>query len=142
MQMVSVRRGHATWGSGLMVMAVWCRLRNRAALLGAALFLALPALPSLAQSVPVLGYVAAKNANSKRLEVFKQGLAELGYSEGKNVKIEYREAVLDGEYQVVMAELLASKANIILAANVAAAVPPSKTTPTPPNPIPPVPHPL
>src|SRR5258708_15586572 len=128
MQMVSVRRGHATWGSGLMVMAVWCRLGNRAALLGAALFLALPALPSLAQSVPVLGYVAAKNANSKRLGVFKQGLAELGYSEGKNVKIEYREAVLDGEYQVVMAELLGSKANIMLAANVAAAVTPASET--------------
>jgi putative ABC transport system substrate-binding protein len=111
-----------------MVTAVWCRLGNRAAVLGAALFLALPALPSLAQSVPVLGYVAAKNANSKRLEVFKQGLAELGYSEGKNVKIEYREAVLDGEYQVVMAELVASKANIILAANVAAAVAAAKAT--------------
>jgi ABC-type uncharacterized transport system substrate-binding protein len=111
-----------------MVMAVWCRLGIRAAVLGAALFLALPALPSLAQSVPVLGYVAAKNANSKRLEVFKQGLAELGYSEGKSVKIEYREAVLDGEYQVVMAELVASKANIILAANVAAAVAAAKAT--------------
>ena len=31
-----------------------------------------------AQTLPVMGYVAAKNGNPKRLEVFKQGLAELG----------------------------------------------------------------
>ena len=35
-----------------------------------------------AQPVPLLGYVAAKDANPKRLEVFRQGLAELGYVEG------------------------------------------------------------
>jgi putative ABC transport system substrate-binding protein len=46
-----------------------------------------PAPPSV-----VMGYVAAKNANPKRLEVFKKGLAELGYIEGKNIRIEYREA--------------------------------------------------
>jgi len=34
---------------------------------------------SLAQPSPVMGYVAAKNANPKRLEVLKNGLAELGY---------------------------------------------------------------
>ncbi len=42
-----------------------------------------------AQIVPVMGYVAAKNANPKRLEIFKQGLTELGYVEGKNIRIEY-----------------------------------------------------
>ncbi len=45
-------------------------------------------------TLPVLGYVAAKNANPKRLEVFKQGLVDLGYVEGRNIRIEYREAVL------------------------------------------------
>src|SRR5262245_52768154 len=40
----------------------------------------------------VMGYVAAKNANPKRLEVFKQGMTQLGYAEGKNIRIEYREA--------------------------------------------------
>jgi putative tryptophan/tyrosine transport system substrate-binding protein len=67
-----------------------------------------------------MGYVAAKNANPKRLEVFKQGLAELGYIEGKNIGIEYREAVLDAEYRGVMADLVDRKIDIILAANVAA----------------------
>jgi putative ABC transport system substrate-binding protein len=56
-----------------------------------------------------LGYVAAKNANPKRLEVFRQGLIELGYVEGKAIRIDYREAVLDGEYHSVMAELVGSK---------------------------------
>jgi putative ABC transport system substrate-binding protein len=75
---------------------------------------------TVAQTMPVLGYVAAKNANPKRLEVFKQGLAELGYIEGKNIRIEYREAVLDDEYHSVIAELVDRKIDLILAANVAA----------------------
>jgi putative ABC transport system substrate-binding protein len=75
---------------------------------------------AVAQTVPVLGYVAARNANPKRLEVFRQGLTELGYVEGKNIRIEYREAVLDADYRGVMAELVGRKVDIILAANVAA----------------------
>ncbi len=73
-----------------------------------------------AQTAPVMGYVAAKNANPKRLEFFKQGLAELGYVEGKNILIKYREAVLDAEYHDVMADLVDRKVDMILAANVAA----------------------
>ena len=46
---------------------------------------------------PVMGYVAAKNANPKHLEIFKKGLAGLGYVEGKNIRIEYRKAALDAE---------------------------------------------
>lgn len=69
---------------------------------------------------PTLAYVAAKNANPKRLDVFKKGLAELGYAEGRNIRIEYREAVLDAEYDGVVAELIERKVDIVLAANVAA----------------------
>jgi len=83
-----------------------------------------------AQTIPIMGYVAAKNANPKRLEVFKQGLTEFGYVEGKNIRIEYREAVLDGEYHAVMAELVNQKVDIILAANVAATVAAAKATNT------------
>jgi len=75
-----------------------------------------------------MGYVAAKNANPKRLEIFKQGLTELGYVEGKNIRIEYREAVLDGEYRGVMTELVNQKVDVILAANVAATVAAAKAT--------------
>jgi putative ABC transport system substrate-binding protein len=98
------------------------------------LALALLAIPygtdGAAQTIPVMGYVAAKDANPKRLDVFKQGLTELGYVEGKNIRIEYREAVLDAEYHAVMAELVNQKVDIILAANVAATVAAAKATNT------------
>lgn len=82
----------------------------------------------IAQTVPVMGYVAAKNANPKRLEVFKQGLTDSGYVDGKNIRIEFREAVLDAEYHEVMTELVNRKVDIILAANVAATVAAAKAT--------------
>jgi putative ABC transport system substrate-binding protein len=85
---------------------------------------------SPAQPSAVMGYVAAKNANPKRLEVFKKGLAELGYIEGKNIRIEYREAVLDAEYEGVMADLVDRKVDLILAANVAATRAAAKATKT------------
>lgn len=85
---------------------------------------------TVAQTLPFMGYVAAKNANPKRLEVLKQGLAELGYIEGKNIRIEYREAVLDAEYQGVMADLVDRKIDMILAANVAATRAAAKATTT------------
>ena len=83
---------------------------------------------SPAQPSPVVGYVTAKNTNPKRLEVFKKGLAELGYIEGKNIWIEYREAVLDAEYSGVMADLVDRKVDLILAANVAATRAAAKAT--------------
>jgi putative tryptophan/tyrosine transport system substrate-binding protein len=94
----------------------------RIAMLWPALLLAIQITDAAAQTLPVVGYVAAKNANPKRLEVFKQGLAELGYVEEKNIRVEYREAVLDAEYQGVMADLVNRKVDMILAANVAATV--------------------
>jgi len=75
-----------------------------------------------------MGYAAAKNVNPKRLEVFRQGLSKLGYVEGKNIRIEYREAVLDAEYHGAIAELIDRKVDVILAANVAATVAATKAT--------------
>ncbi len=100
----------------------------RTVTLGLALLTGVQIADTVAQTVPVMGYVAAKNANPKRLEVFKQGLTELGYLEGKNIRIEYREAVLDAEYHGVVAELVNRKVDIILAANVAATVAAAKAT--------------
>lgn len=104
-----------------------CRLRIGGVFFGA-LLLVFSVSTSVAQSVPVLGYVAAKNANPKRLAVFRQGLAELGYAEGKNIKIEYREAVLDSDYDAVVAALIGNNVSIILAANIASAVAAAKAT--------------
>ena len=105
-------------------MAFW----KRTGTIALAMFATLNVSGAIAQTVPLMGYVAAKNANPKRLEVFKQGLTELGYVEGKNIRIEYREAVLDAEYHGVVADLISRKINIILAGNVAAAVAAAKAT--------------
>jgi putative ABC transport system substrate-binding protein len=112
-----------------MFVVAW-RLGKRAGLLWLALLLVLPHSAVVAQSVPLLGYVAARNADPKRLESFRQGMAELGYAEGKNVEIDFREAVLDAEYYGVIGELIGKKVDIILAANIAAAIAAAKTTST------------
>jgi len=93
---------------------------QRAVLFGLALLTFVQVGRTRTEPVPTLAYVAAKDANPKRLEIFKKSLAELGYSEGKNIRIEYREAVLDTDYNSVVEELVARKVDIILAANVAA----------------------
>src|SRR5258708_14040592 len=80
--------------------------------------------PVASEAEPVLAYVAAKNANPKRLEVFKKGLTELGLAEGHTIRIEYREAVPDAEYDGVRADLVKRKAAGILAANIATPRPP------------------
>jgi len=113
-----------------MSLMTWCRLGMRRELFGVVLLLLLPDSASVAQSVPVLGYVAAKNASSKRLEVFKQGLGEFNYIESRNIRIDYREAVLDAEYHSVMTELVGSEVNILLAANAPAAIAAAKATKT------------
>jgi len=97
-------------------------------MVGAVLLAIVDVTDCTAQSVPTIGYVAARNASPKRLEVFKQGLEELGYIEEKNIHIEYREAVLDAEYHGVMADLVNRKFNLIVAANVAATVAAAKAT--------------
>jgi len=109
-------------------MGIW----ERAATIALAMLAALNVSDAIAQTVPLMGYVAAKNADPKRLEVFIQGLTELGYVEGKNIRIEYSEAVLDAEYRGVVADLIGRKVNTILAANVAAAVAAAKATNTTP----------
>jgi putative ABC transport system substrate-binding protein len=111
-----------------MSVIAWCRPGKRAWVRGLGFLLVLPYSAGVAQSVPVLGYVTAKNANPKRLQVFRQGLTELGDAEGKNIRIDYREAVLDGEYCCVMGELVGRKVDIVLAANIAMAA--AKTTST------------
>jgi len=87
---------------------------------------------ALAQRLPVLCYVANANANTERLDAFKKGLGDLDYVEGKNIKIEYRYARRDTEYQAVMSELLTQKVDIILAGNAPAAAAAARATRTVP----------
>jgi putative ABC transport system substrate-binding protein len=105
-----------------------CRLPMRRRLLCLALFALCPVGNSVAQSVPRLGYAAARNADPKRLDAFTQGLTEFGYLDGRDIRIEYREGVLDPDYIGVMADFVDHKASVILAANAPAAVAAAKAT--------------
>jgi putative ABC transport system substrate-binding protein len=107
-------------------MSLW----RRFGVSGLALLALLHVTDGAAQTVPLTGYVAAKGANPKRLEVFRQGLADLGYVEGRNLRIEMREAVLDADYHAVIADFIDRKVDIIIAANVAATVAAAKATST------------
>jgi putative ABC transport system substrate-binding protein len=98
------------------------------ALLGSMLLVAFPIDRSSAQTVPVLAWVANETANPERLEIFKKGLVDLDYDEGRNIKIEYRTAKLDAEYAPIMSELIATKVDIIVASNAPAAVAASRAT--------------
>ncbi len=116
-------RGRGTLGTNALM---------RAAVLGSALLVAMPVAHTAAQTVPVLGYVANENADPKRLAALKKGLTDLGYIEGQTLRIEYRHARLDHEYDAVMAELVSRKVTIIFAGNAPAAVAAGRATRTVP----------
>lgn len=52
-----------------------------------------------AQALPVIGYLGSESPErySSRLAAFREGLADAGYAEGRNVAVEYRWA--DGQYR-------------------------------------------
>ena len=83
-----------------------CHLRLACVSLCVAFLLAGANSDAIAQRVPVLAYAANRNADPKRYDAFKRGLAELGYSDGKNIRIDYREGSLDTDYQQLMAEFV------------------------------------
>jgi putative tryptophan/tyrosine transport system substrate-binding protein len=70
-----------------------------------------------------IGYLASNLANRGVLEAFRQGLRDLGYVEGRNVVIEYRDA--QGKLEplpALAAELVALKVDVIVASSTAAAL--------------------
>jgi putative tryptophan/tyrosine transport system substrate-binding protein len=105
---------------------------RRPGAIGLALLALMQVTNAAAQSTPVAGYASAKNVDPKRLGVFKQGLGELGYVEGKSIRIEYGEAILDAEYAGLIANFINQKVDVILAANVAATVAAARATSTTP----------
>lgn len=64
------------------------RRRDFIALAGSAAALIMPAR---AQEIPVIGYLGSETPErySSRLTAFREGLAQIGYAEGRNVKIEF-----------------------------------------------------
>ena len=71
------------------------RRRDFIALVGSA---AAWIVPARAQAMPVIGYLGSESPErySSRLSAFREGLAEAGYAEGRNVAIEFRWA--EGQY--------------------------------------------
>jgi putative ABC transport system substrate-binding protein len=111
-------------------------LRNpQSAILAGALFFALgiPVQAQQAPRVPIIGFLGAGSSSSSplRTEVFRQGLRELGYIEGKNVVIEYRWA--DGKAQAFSdyaSEFVRLKADVIFTGSPQATLAVKKVTAT------------
>jgi putative ABC transport system substrate-binding protein len=90
--------------------------------LGAVLFvLCFPAGAQQQTKIPRIGYLGSVSA-SERLGIFRQGLRELGYVEGKNIIIEWRhhEGNID-RLPALAAELVRLKVDIIITAGAPAA---------------------
>jgi putative ABC transport system substrate-binding protein len=109
----------------------------RRAALAAALALAVLAAPLAAEAqqaakIARIGYLAPNlAADPHRSEAFRQGLRDLGYIEGRNVVIEYRDA--EGKYErlpALAAELVALKVDVILAPNTVTALAAKQATKT------------
>jgi len=85
-----------------------------------------------AAKVARIGYLAPNLAASPHNhEAFRQGLRDLGYVEGRNLVIEYRDA--EGKLErlpALAAELVALKVDVIVAPNTPAAVPAKQATKT------------
>jgi len=88
----------------------------------------------LSAKVPRIGYLSANSmaASPPNLhEAFRQGLYDLGYVEGRNVVIEYREA--EGKFERLpglAAELVALKVDVIVAPTTVAALATKQATTT------------
>jgi len=85
-----------------------------------------------AAKVPRIGWLAVNRAPNLHLsEAFRQGLRDLGYVEGRNVVIEYRDA--EGKFErfpALAAELVALKVDVIVAAFTPAALAARQATKT------------
>jgi putative ABC transport system substrate-binding protein len=82
-----------------------------------------PAAGAEERSLPVVGYVSGVGATPERERAFRQGLGEAGYSERRNVTVEYH--ILEGNFDRlpgVMDDLVRRRVAVIVAVGDASAV--------------------
>jgi putative ABC transport system substrate-binding protein len=94
-----------------------------------------PAKAQQPKKVPRIGvlFVSSLSSNSARADAFRQGLRELGYTEGKNIIIEWRSA--DGQpdrLPAIASELVRLQLGALVTAGPAATGPAKEVTATTP----------
>src|SRR6266498_3123179 len=109
-------------------------VQRRDVLIAAGVLLAAPFAAEAQQAAKVtrIGYLSHNLAVTPHLpEAFRQGLRDLGYVEGRNLVIEYRDA--EGKVErlpALAAELVALKVDVIVASGTLAALAAKQTTRT------------
>jgi len=100
------------------------RRREFISLLGGAAAWPLAGVAQEAAKVPRIGYLAGNLATMSHLTAaFLRGLHDLGYEEGRNIDIQYRDA--EGKYDrlpALAADLVALKVDVIVVPNTPAAL--------------------
>jgi len=67
-----------------------------------------------ADKVPLVGFVAAQSQPGGRVEAFRNGLRDLGYIEGQNIKFEYRGHEDRSRLVGLVTELIREKVDVIV----------------------------
>ncbi len=82
-------------------------------------------------SLPVIGFLSllSRDESAERIQAFGRGLGETGYTDGRNVRIDFQFA--DGDYKTIqrmVADLVQRRVNVIVANTNAAALAAKATT--------------
>jgi putative ABC transport system substrate-binding protein len=94
-------------------------MRRRDLLVGMGIAAALPAISRAQPARPTIGFVSSRSPDeaATHTNAFRRGLEELGYSENRNLSVEYRWANGDyGRLRSFAAELLSRPLSLIIAA--------------------------